>query len=178
MDFIHKLSVAALISLVIITAGMLVQHQLELQQNAGTTNSPEVDLKKLYTKKIADNKILYAEVIKLLAQRQTTAATAKLAEIKTAHPDNPETFIFQAKLEEKDGRMAAAIHSYRMAVDIEPDYVDKKTPLFIGDGIMEMITSARTKLQREKKLKPGDKSINIALEDIYYLQRRIAGGCE
>jgi hypothetical protein len=43
---------------------------------------------------------------------------------------------------------------------------------------MDIISEARSKLLREKKLKPGDKSISIALEDIYYLQRRIAGGCE
>ncbi len=48
----------------------------------------------------------------------------------------------------------------------------------MGDMIMDIISETRSKLLREKKLKPGDKSINVALEDIYYLQRRIAGGCE
>lgn len=178
MDFIQKFSVAALISLTVITAGMLVQHQVEIQQSAGTGDSLKVDLEKYYAAKIAANKVLYAEVIKLLEQRQTAAAMERLAEIKAAHPDNPESFIFQAKLENRDGQIAAAIHSYRMAVDIDPDYIDKKTPVFIGDEIMQMITDTRSKLQREKKLKPDDKSIHLALEDIYYLQRRIAGGCE
>jgi len=178
MDLIHKLNIGALIALTVITAGMLIQHQISAQSLQGAADNPKVDLKIVYEQRIARDNELYAEVIQLLAQKQSTLAMEKLEEIKKAHPENPQSFIYQAQLQDAQGQIAAAIHSYRLAVDNDPDYVDKKTPLFIGNEIMNMITEARSKLQREKKLKPGDKSILLALEDIYYLQRRIAGGCE
>jgi len=178
MDLIHKLSITVLIGLTAVTAGMLIQHQISAQRLQGTVASRQVDLKKVYEQKIAGNNKLYTEVIQLLEQKQSTLAMVKLKEIKKAHPENPQSYIYQAQLQDLQGQIAAAIHSYRLAVDNDPDYVDQKTPLFIGNEIMNMITEGRSKLQREKKLKPGDKSILIALEDVYYLQRRIAGGCE
>jgi hypothetical protein len=41
-----------------------------------------------------------------------------------------------------------------------------------------LVTEGREKFAREKALKPEDKEIKMALEDIYYLQSRLAGGCE
>ena len=178
MDLIHKLSIAALLALTGITASMLIQHHISVQRLQGTVGNPKVELKKVYEQRIARDIEIYAEVVQLLSQKQFAKAGEKLEEIKTSHPENPQSLIYQAQLQYDQGQIAAAIHSYRLAVDNEPDYVDKKTPLFIGNEIMNMVTEARSKLQREKKLKPGDKSIILALEDIYYLQRRISGGCE
>jgi predicted Zn-dependent protease len=178
MDLIHKLNITALLILTGITATMLIQHHISVQHQQGTAGNPKIELKKAYEQRIASDTALYAEVVQLLAQKQFAGAGKKLEEIKTAHPGNPHSFIYQAQLQYNQGQIAAAIHSYRLAVNNEPDYVDKNTPLFIGNEIMDIITEARSKLQREKKLKPGDKNIVLALEDIYYLQRRIAGGCE
>jgi len=41
-----------------------------------------------------------------------------------------------------------------------------------------VVTEGREKFGREKSLKPKDKNVRKALEDVYYLQRRLAGGCE
>lgn len=178
MGLIHKLSIAALLALTVITMGMLVQHQIEAKHLQETIGYEVVDLKKSYEERLAKDAEIYGEIVELLEQKQFSPAMEKLQEIKTAHPENPQSFIYEAQLQYGQGQLAAAIHSYRMAVDIDPDYVDKKTPLFISPEIMTLITEARGKLSREKKLKPNDKSINLALEDLYYLQRRIAGGCE
>jgi len=179
MDLIHKLSITALVLLSLITAGMLIQHQVSSRRIQGDAGAHQkVDLKKFYKERIARDAKIFAEVIKLQEQKQFSQAMEKLKEIRAAHPDNPQSFIYQAQLEYAQGQIAAAIHSYRLAVDNEPDYVDKKTPLFIGDTMLSLINEARGKLQREKKLKPNDRTILIALDDLLYLQRRIAGGCE
>ena len=178
MDLIHKISITTLVLLSLITAGMLIQHQVSSQRLQGTAGTQKVDLKKYYEERIARDNEIFAEVIQLQEQKQFSQAMEKLEEIRTAHPDNPQSYVYQAQLEYGQGRIAAAIHSYRLAVDNEPDYVDKKTPLFIGDTMLELINEARGKLQREKKLKPNDRTILIALDDLLYLQRRIAGGCE
>ncbi len=178
MDLIHKLSITALVFLSLITAGMLIQHQVSTKGLQGSANTQKIDLKKYYEDRIARDAEIFAEVINLQEQKQYSQALEKLEEIRTAHPDNPQSYVYQAQLEYGQGELAAAIHSYRQAVDNEPDYVDKKTPLFIGNTMLDLINEARGKLQREKKLRPKDRNILIALDDLLYLQRRIAGGCE
>jgi hypothetical protein len=56
--------------------------------------------------------------------------------------------------------------------------MDKKTPLFIGHEVKELVKESLPKFGREKKLKPKDKTVRNALKDLYYLQRVLAGGCE
>jgi len=178
MDMIHKLTIAVLVLLTAVTLAMLVQHQVSTQRLPGTAANRKVDLKKSYELIIAKNAEIYGDVVELSQQKQFSPAMEKLQEIIAVHPENSMSSVYLAQLQYNQGQIAAAIHSYRIAVDSEPDYVDKKTPLFIGDKIMALITEARGKLKREKKLKPNDKAIDLALEDVYYLQRRIAGGCE
>jgi len=178
MDLIQKLSIAALIVLTTVTAGMLIRHQVLSQRLTGDSGSHKAALQESYDLIIADNAATYSEVITLSRQNKISQALEKLEQIITAHPKNSMSSVYLARLHYQQGKIAAAIHSYRMAVDSEPDYVDEKTPLFLGSEIMDLITEARGKLKREKKLKPNDAGINLALEDVYYLQRRIAGGCE
>lgn len=178
MALIHKLSVVALVVLSLIITGMLVQHQLQAKHLAGKGGYEDIDLKKFYEEKLAKNAEIYGEVAELIKNKQYPMAMEKLEAIKTAHPENPQSFVYEAQAQYGQGQIASAIHSYRLAVDNDPDYVDKKTPLFISHEIMTLITEARSKLNREIKLKPNDNSIKMALEDVYYLQRRIAGGCE
>ncbi len=177
MDLIHKISVTALVILTLVTGGMLIQHQITTQGLQGA-DTKKVDLKQFYAELIAENAEIYAEVIQLQNGKQFAKAIEKLQEIRTAHPDNPQSDMYQAELEYSQGKVAAALHSYRVAVDRQPDYVDKKTPLFMGNIMLNVINEARGKLQREKKLKPNDRTILIAIDDLLYLQRRIAGGCE
>lgn len=178
MDLIHKLSTAALILLSLITIGMLIQYQISTKHLQGAGGNQQVDLKKYYEQRIAQDTKIYSEFVVLLKDKQYSPAMEKLKEIKAAHPKNPLSSVYMAQLQYEQGELAAAIHNYRIAVESEPDYVDKKTPLDIGDKILDLINESRSKLNREKKLRPGDKTIRLALEDIYYLERRIAGGCE
>jgi len=178
MDLIYKLTITVLLALTLVTAGMLVQNHLAVTKMQGTVTDPKVDLQKFYADKIAKDAILYGTVEQLLQKKQFDQVDARLLEIEASHPDNVQSLIYRAELQYAYGKSASAIHNYRLAVNKTPDYVDKKTPLYIGDKIMVVIDEARTKLKRERKLKPADMSIRVALEDIYYLQRRIAGGCE
>lgn len=178
MDLIHKLSIIAIIVLSIVTAGMLVQHQIAIKNDQAANVDQQADLKKSYDQRIAQDTETYKEVTQLVSEKQYSDALKKLEEVKTAHPENPLSSVYMAQIQYGQGKIASAVHSYRVAVDKEPDYIDKKTPLYIGDKIMALISEARSKLKREQKLKPGDKTISLALEDVYYLERRIAGGCE
>ncbi len=169
---------AALVLLIVITAVMLVQHRTAAR-HAGEANGNSMEqLRKKYQQRIDRDKKIYGEVERLFAQKQYTAALDELRKVQEEHPDNPRSLIYQARLQYNTGRMAEAIASYRLAVDKEPDFVDNKTPLFIGKLIMDDLTESKGKLVREIRLRPKDKQIRKAFDELLYLQRRVAGGCE
>ena len=97
---------------------------------------------------------------------------------KKTHPENPFTYVYLARFHLKEGRLGKSIQNYRRAIEMEPDYVDERTPLFIGDEIGELVVEGREKFGREKALKPKDKEVRRTLKDVYYIQSRLAGGCE
>jgi hypothetical protein len=61
---------------------------------------------------------------------------------------------------------------------MDPDLVDERTPFYIGGKLERLVKEGMEKFKREKELKPGDESVDKVLKDVYYLQRRLAGGCE
>jgi tetratricopeptide (TPR) repeat protein len=103
---------------------------------------------------------------------------AGLRDVIDKYPERPRSYVYLAQLYLAQGKLGDAIHNYRQAVEMEPDYVDERTPLFIGDKIKDLVTEGREKFAREKALKPKDKGVKLALKDVYYLQSRLAGGCE
>lgn len=177
MDWINKITIGAITVLSLMVTAMLVQHEIELKR-LGLNVDRKADFIKQYKLKIAKNAKIYKDVVVNLDKKNYTEAMAVLDKIIEEHPDNPQSLIYRAQIERGFGKLAEPIHTYRLAINAEPGYIDKKTPLFMGKTIMALIKEARVKLNREIKLKPNDRTIRLALEDIYYLQRRIAGGCE
>ncbi len=174
LDIFTKAALAALTAVVLV---MLVQHEISARSSATVINSGEEELHKIQQRMELDSKI-YHEVAVLFEQRQYKQAREKLTEVQTMHPDSSTALLWQARLEYEEGMLAESLSSYRQAVDSEPGYIDKKSPLFVGKSIKQKVEEAQEKLQREMQLKPGDMSVKKALDDLLYLKRRLAGGCE
>ncbi len=173
---LDRVTWGVLIVLVICTTSMLLQKQF-FSRNSGLEQAKKPQGKN-YQQIISRNSTIYQQVFTLHGRRKFSLAMEKLRAIQKSHPNNPLSLVFQAQLEYGLGNLIPALHSYRQAVDLEPDYVDKNTPLFIGNSIMALINEAKTILGRERRLKPDDTRIKLAIEEARYLQRRIAGGCE
>ncbi len=178
MDRLDKINIVILVGLLLITAGMVTQHEITAKKQDRPESDAGLVLKKQYEKKIAENAETYKEVINLQKLGHYAEALTKLEEIIQSHPEKAQAYIYKAQLLNSQGNLVESIKMYRAAIEMEPDFVDKKSPLFVGNTVLKLIPEARSKLNREKKLKPGDKMITAALDNIYYLQRRIAGGCE
>lgn len=71
----------------------------------------------------------------------------------------------------------SAMFSYREAVDLNPDYVDKKTPLFQGRKIKNTLDEAKVIITGTLSVTPDDKEMTGARKTMYYLLRRLAGSC-
>jgi len=177
MDWLDKLSIAAIVAITVIAIGMLANHEIikRRHDNPGTEAKNE---KSSYALQMETDKKIYQEVASYKEQGLYTEAMAKLEDIRKKYPEKPMSYVYLAQLYLEQGRLADGIHNYRRAVEMEPDYVDERTPLFIGDKIKELVIEGREKFGREKALKPEDKKVMKTLKDIYYLQSRVAGGCE
>lgn len=177
MDWLDKLSIAGIAVITLMTVGMLTDQEMTKRRH----NNPGTEAKNeesSYASQMEADKKIYQEVASYKEQGLYTEAMAKLEDIMKRYPEKPLSYVYLAQLYLEQGRLADGIHYYRRAVDMEPDYVDERTPLFIGDKIKELVIEGREKFGREKALKPKDKKVRKALEDIYYLQSRVAGGCE
>lgn len=177
MDWLDKLSIAAITGFALITIGMLAGQEVtkRRQDNPGAVAKEEIGS---YAVQEETDKKIYQEVISYKKQGLYSEAMTKLRDIMKRYPEKARSYVYLAELHLQQGGLADGIHDYRQAVEMEPDYVDKNTPLFIGDKIKDLVTEGREKFGREKALKPKDEKVRKALEDVYYLQRRLAGGCE
>lgn len=71
----------------------------------------------------------------------------------------------------------ASLAYYRDAVDLNPDYLDRKTRSFQGKKIKSAVEEARGELELGLERDPNDARLLQAKKTLYYLQRRIAGSC-
>jgi tetratricopeptide (TPR) repeat protein len=177
MDWLDKLTVAGNVKSLLAAIGMLGQAEFSRKVNDHASASPEKE-NKAYALRMEMNEKIYHEVTTSMEQGLYGRASEAIKEVMKEYPNNPQTFVYLAELANQQGKLASAIHNYRLAVEMEPDYVDKSTPLFLGEDIKDLVKEGAEKLKREKKLKPKDKVVAAALKDVYYLQRRLAGGCE
>jgi tetratricopeptide (TPR) repeat protein len=72
----------------------------------------------------------------------------------------------------------SALKQYRMCLELDADYVDKKSGKFIGNGIKCVLSECKPVLKSELSKNPGDKQASSAIRDVHYLERMLAGGCE
>jgi len=176
LDWTDKLSIVAIIGLTVITAGMMGSHEMAKKgdKNPGLL----MEQGSAYASQIETDKKIYAQVASYNEQGLHTEAMSELKNVMEKYPNKSLSYVYLARLYLDDGQLADSIHNYRRAVEMEPDYVDKKAPLFIGDEVRKVVREGVEKLQREQTLRPKDKEVGEAIKDVYYLQRRLAGGCE
>ena len=72
----------------------------------------------------------------------------------------------------------SAVREFRLALLIEPDYVDSKSPKFIGKRIKAAVKEGMPQFEDALRKNPGDEKAAAALNDAKYLERMLAGGCE
>lgn len=93
-----------------------------------------------------------------LARREAEAALGGLA-------GNSQLHLLLAEVYRDGGAAAPALREYRRAFELLRDYTDRRSPLFIGSGLAPWL----------REVRPGLKG--VALGDLHYLQRALAGGC-
>lgn len=124
---------------------------------------------------------LYArldELRRVIESGQPREALGALDAMASEHPELSEPHALMGEAFARMLDYPSAMKQYKMALMLDPGYVDKKSPRFIGKRIKaaqrDGLSEAKAKLDRDA----SDASAKSALKDAYYLERMLAGGCE
>ena len=113
----------------------------------------------------------------LLAGNNLDQAEALLVEMVANYPYEAMPFFLRGDLLLYRQDAIGAMMEYRKAVDLNPDFLDKKSELFQGKKIKKTVEEARAMIEPGLAAKQDDGALLAARAVYYYMLRKIAGSC-
>ena len=173
MDPLDKISIVAIIIFIAILTVLGWDYRSEAEnviqmaeqtsrRSSGTSEIPLAQITMLKTL-IANNNIQKAE----------TVAGDMLAK----HPYDGVPHMMMGDIMIRKQDPVAAMFAFREAVDLNPDYVDKKTSFFQGRKIKNTIEEAKVIIKEKLSSSPVGEDMKKAKNTMYYLLRKLAGSC-
>ena len=171
MDKLDKLSLLAIIILVVSVSFLVAvyaddpqeQDKYVIRQQVRVFN-PELDRKVKVAKDLLENNnLLKAEEL----------ATGLISEYP--YDGAPHMVIGDIQLRKQN--LVAAMDSYRNGIELNPDYLDKKTKVFQGKKIKATVLEAKAIIEKDLQENPGNSDLRQKRKTVYYMLRRIAGSC-
>lgn len=121
---------------------------------------------------------LYGPIEDLRRSGDLQGALLKLAEIEKNYPGEAHGQILKAELQAALGAEDEAIASYAAGVRLSGDYVDRDSSLSRRDAIQRLVDGGLQRIARRLAEHPDNRSAAATQKQLYYLQSRLAGGCE
>ena len=171
MDKLDKLSILAIIILIVSASSLVAfyasgtqEHDQSVVRQQVRVFDPELDRKvKIAKDLLNNNNLLKAEEL----------ATVLISEYP--YDGAPHMVIGDIQLRRQDP--LSAMDSYRNGIDLNPDYLDKKTEVFQGKKIKATVLEAKAIIDRDMKANSGNGDLRQKRKTVYYMLRRIAGSC-
>ncbi|AMV72406.1 hypothetical protein JCM30471_09230 [Desulfuromonas carbonis] len=120
----------------------------------------------------------YAPVVSLQAAGNDQQALMKLEELGRRYPGEAHGDILRAASLLRLGALPEAVAAAVRAVRRNGDYVDRDSPFSQRQVIQQLVDVGLSSLAEKARLTPGNPTLGTALKNVYYLQSRLAGGCE
>ena len=173
-DRIDILLGASLLICVIAVAALLTGGSQASQQNLSVDKALEQDM--AYQAKVSFLERLYAPVSELQQDRQFAAALLKLDELSRRYPEEAHGELLRGEILLQMQAIPKAVEHVARAVRMSGDYVDQHSPLSRRELIGELVDSQLPRMKAAAAA--GGERSQATLKDLYYLQGRLAGGCE
>jgi tetratricopeptide (TPR) repeat protein len=174
MDWLDRLSIWAIVILIISSFALISGHvgaarpDRAVQQKAVAADHAVVNNE-------LDSRI---KMIKTLMEADSVSqAEAMTKELLQKYPDQGQPHMAMGDLLMRKQDPISAIFEYKEAVTLNPDFLDKKTPLFQGKKLKSAVAEALAEIDKKIKLNPSDEAMKSNRKTIYFLQRKIAGSC-
>ena len=120
----------------------------------------------------------YGPVELLVDAGKRTEALLKLEELERDFPGEAHASILRGALLVGQGAIAEGIKSYVLGVRQNGDYIDERSLLGRHDEITALVETQLPAAKAKVERNPESRTWNEALKNLYYLQSRLAGGCE
>ena len=121
---------------------------------------------------------LYGPVDVLRQSGERQRALLKLEELGRRYPGEAHGHIVKGAILVELGALEEAISSYVRGVRLNGDYIDERSPLSRRTEIRQVVDRALEDVGEKARAHPDNPSLAAVLKDAYYLQSRLAGGCE
>ncbi|MDA8431863.1 MAG: hypothetical protein M0Z60_02745 [Nitrospiraceae bacterium] len=175
MDWLDRISIWAIVILIISSFALISGHMGEArldkslqQQKAAATDSAAAG------GEVASQ----VRAIRNLMEAGNLAKAEPLAEeLLRKHPYEGGARMVMGDIYMRKQESVKGVLQYKEAVDLNPDYLDKKTPSFQGKKLKVAVREALAELEAGLVRNPADETLKKERKTIYYLQRRIAGSC-
>lgn len=121
---------------------------------------------------------LYRPVEDLRSTGQVSSALLKLDEIARTYPQEAHGEILRGEILLERGAIRQAVEHYVRAVRLNGDYIDKASLLSRRAEISRLVKTQLPLYAERAREDPQSLILQNTLTDLYYLQSRLAGGCE
>jgi tetratricopeptide (TPR) repeat protein len=175
MDRFDNISIGALVVLLVVSTAVICDHRSEAQPDRNRSQqkpAPQEDPAARAELERAGKLIR-----NLLEAGSLSQAEVLVLELVRKYPYQGEPHMLMGDLLMRKQDPVQAMIAYKQAIDVEPDYLDKKTPLFQGKKLKGAAAEALSEIENRVRLNPGDASLQQEKKVIHYLYRRIAGSC-
>lgn len=131
-----------------------------------------------YQSRVALIRELYGPVETLMQTGQDQGALLKLAEIEKTYPGEAHGQMLKGQIQNRLGAVDEAVASYAAGVRLRGDYVDQENPLSRRNEISKVVESGLRTVSARLAQNPDNRTAKATMKQLYYLQSRLAGGCE
>ena len=179
MDKLDRISIWAIV-LLVISSSALISHHMGEARPRENRDSPHFIRNKMGAVPIFSNSEtegLLRTARNLMDGGSLDKAEALVREVISKYPYEAELHMVLGDIFMRRQEPVKAVLEYKEAVDLNPDYLDRKTPLFQGKKLKLIVKEALSEIEGRTKAGPGNELLKKYRKDIYYLQRRIAGSC-
>ncbi|MBI5142632.1 MAG: hypothetical protein HZA20_10680 [Nitrospirae bacterium] len=115
---------------------------------------------------------------KLIDAGMLDNAEMMLRNALTSGFSDPQAYALLADIASRRIDLGGAVRYYRDAVNMNPDYVDKRSGVFIGKKINVAANEAIREFKARVAVNGDDAEAREGLKVAYYLKRMIAGSCQ
>lgn len=120
----------------------------------------------------------YHPVNELIERGALPEALLKLEELSRDLPGEVHSDMLRADILFRMGQIDRSLSSLALAVRHNGDYVDPASPLNQRDLIDAVVMQGMPQVRDRLRAQPDNRTLAKVLNDGYYLQSRLAGGCE
>lgn len=177
-DRFDQLLIAALVLVLVFAAALFAGASPGTGGRDVAAVNRQLEREILYQAKTAFIERHYSPVLVLRDSGALQEALLKLEELGRSLPGEPHNDLLSGDILLRMGQFDRALVKLARAVRNNADYVDQSSPLNQRPLIESAVTSGLPLVRDRLRVSPENPSLSSVVQDGYYLQSRLAGGCE